>query len=462
MNKLLLPITTIFIAGCFTPQLYTTNGQFGEKKSITKIINDSGLETNIGIKAVSLKTGKTLFELNSNSLFNAASDNKLYTAIAALSILDTSYRFKTSVYGEKNTIYLVGGGDPDLELSTLDSLSKITAKKFPSAKELILDDTITDSLVYGPGWMWDEGDEWYSAEVSALSVNDNCVDFIVNPTYPGSPINIEIQPKSNFYNITNTGTTISDTSEYVELKIIRDWKNNKNSFHVSGAIMDTTSIDTVIRNISNPTLFTGSLFEQLLIQNGLRINKTGKGSNSKSSSLAAIHYSNTLLSSLENLMVESDNLTAELLVKMMGHEVTSKQGTWQNGLFAMRTFFNNKVGIDTTTFSINDGSGVSRYNYSSPGHFTDLLAWAYNDPKIKNNLLDILSTTNYKSTLEDRNLPEGIFAKTGSLSGVTTFSGYILNATSEPIAFSILMNGYKGSSAPYRDLQDKIVTTLAR
>ena len=86
MNKLLLPVATIFIAGCLTPQLYTTNGQFGEKKSITKIINDSGLETNIGIKAVSLKTGKTLFELNSNSLFNPASNNKLYTAIAALSI----------------------------------------------------------------------------------------------------------------------------------------------------------------------------------------------------------------------------------------------------------------------------------------------------------------------------------------------------------------------------------------
>ena len=462
MNRLLLSITTISLAGCFTPQLYTTNGLFGEKKSITKIINDSGLETNIGIKAVSIKTGKTLFELNINSLFNPASNNKLYTAIATLALLDTSHRFKTSVYGEKNTIYLVGGGDPDLELSVLDSLSKIIANKIPSANELILDDTITDSLVYGPGWMWDEGDEWYSAEVSALSVNDNCIDFIVSPTYPGSPINVEIYPKSNFYKVTNSGITVSDTSEYKKLKIIRDWKNNKNSFYISGTIIDTTSIDTVIRNISNPTLFTGNLFEQLLIKNGLRINKTSKGSNSKSSSLVATHYSNSLLSSLENLMVESDNLTAELLVKMIGHKTTNKQGTWQNGLFAMRNFFNNDVSMDTTTFSINDGSGVSRYNYSSPSHFTDLLIWAYNNPKIKDNLLDILSTTNYKPTLEDRNLPEGIFAKTGSLSGVTALSGYILNTASEPIAFSILMNGYKGSSAPYRALQDKIVTALAQ
>ena len=44
----------------------------------------SGLNTNIGIKAVSLKSGKTIYELNSKSLFNPASNNKLYSAIEAL------------------------------------------------------------------------------------------------------------------------------------------------------------------------------------------------------------------------------------------------------------------------------------------------------------------------------------------------------------------------------------------
>ena len=87
---------------------------------------------------------------------------------------------------------------------------------------------------------------------------------------------------------------------------------------------------------------------------------------------------------------------------------------------------------------------------------------AYNNPKIKDNFLEILSTTSDKETLRDRNLPDGVFAKTGSLSGVTTFSGYILNSKSEPIAFSILMNGFKGSSAPYRKLQDTIVSMLSQ
>ena len=88
--------------------------------------------------------------------------------------------------------------------------------------------------------------------------------------------------------------------------------------------------------------------------------------------------------------------------------------------------------------------------------------WAYGEPDIKDSLLKILSTTNEGATLKDRNLPKGVYAKTGSLSGVTTFSGYILNDPSDPIAFSILMNGFKGSSSAFRALQDEIVTYLSK
>lgn len=160
-------------------------------------------------------------------------------------------------------------------------------------------------------------------------------------------------------------------------------------------------------------------------------------------------------------MVESDNLTAELLVKIIGYEYSQIEGNWQNGLHAMKVFLHDEVSLDTTSFSISDGSGVSRYNYSSANNFISLLSWAYHNSEIRNNLLSILSFTGEKGTLLDRALPNGVYAKTGSLSGVSTFSGYILNPDKEPIAFSILMNGYKGSSLPFRELQDKIVSQLA-
>ena len=160
-------------------------------------------------------------------------------------------------------------------------------------------------------------------------------------------------------------------------------------------------------------------------------------------------------------MVESDNLTAEILVKIIGHHTTGDQGNWKNGLHAMRLYLNDQVGLDTTNFSISDGSGVSRYNYSSASHFIDLLSWIYNTSNIRDIYLKTLSFTGENGTLLDRNLPGGIYAKTGSLSGVSTFSGYIIHPSKDPIAFSILMNGYKGSSFSFRALQDRIVSQIA-
>ena len=462
MIKKAFLIFLIFIYSCYAPPtIYVPSGSYNLSKSINSIINGSEIKTNIAVKAVNLISGEILIDLNSHSLFNPASNNKLYTSISALGILDTNFTFNTSVYSDTKAIYLVGGGDPDLTLEQLDSLATITAKKNSPGKRLVIDDSILDTLVYGPGWMWDEGDEWYSAQISGLSVNDNCIDFIVNPADNGKLIDIQILPQSDYYTFLNEAYTVNDTTNFKKLKISRDWKNKNNNFLITGSIMDTTSSDTIIRNVHDPTLFTGYLFKEMLQKKGLPISALEKGNRSSSSLKIASHRSSSLISIVENLMVESDNLTAEILVKIIGHHTTGDQGNWKNGLHAMRLYLNDQVGLDTTNFSISDGSGVSRYNYSSASHFIDLLSWIYNTSNIRDIYLKTLSYTGENGTLLDRNLPDGIYAKTGSLSGVSTFSGYIIHPSKDPIAFSILMNGHKGSSFSFRALQDRIVSQIA-
>ena len=127
---------------------------------------------------------------------------------------------------------------------------------------------------------------------------------------------------------------------------------------------------------------------------------------------------------------------------------------------AVKSFLNDEVGIDTSTFSMKDGSGVSRYNYSSPNHFIKLLTWVYETPSIRNNFTQTLPKGGINGTLANRNFSENVIAKTGSLSSVTSLSGYIFTQKGESLAFSILMNGFPGSSAPYRNLQDQIVNLL--
>ena len=450
----------LFIGCTQTPSIYRGKGTPSIERKIHEIINKSQLSTNMGIKAVSIQSGQILIDLNSTSLFNPASNNKIFTAISALALLDTGYTFQTQVRYEENRLYLIGGGDPDLSLATLDSLAAIVSDLNLSVDQLILDDTRHDSINYGEGWMWDEGAWWYSAQISALSVNDNCVDFIINPGNVGEPAQIYTNPQSSYYTIQNKSKTVNDTSGFEKLIIDRDWQNGTNRFTITGHIVDTTSTDTIYRNVDDPTQFTGHIFKELIEKKGIKIQTIQKGETPISAKLIASHQSNFLPHVVKNLMVESDNLTAELLIKTIGFESDSVQGNWDNGLIQVRTFLNDIVELDTTTFSMKDGSGVSRYNYASPNHFIHLLTWAYNHPEIRDQFMFTLPHGGLNGTLEDRNFPETILAKTGSLSGVSNLSGYIFNKE-DVIAFSILMNGFTESSDPYRSLQDKIVNALS-
>ncbi len=463
--KICTLLLTIFIIACVnTPQLYRGSGNYHLRSAIHRAIDKSGLSTNLGVKIISLKSKRTLYELNAHSLFNPASNNKLYTSISALAFLDTGFTFTTSVYKQNNNIYLIGGGDPDLSLRSLDSLAQIVSESLNQIDTLFLDESLLDSTRFGEGWMWDEGPWKYAAQVSALSVNDNAIDFYIKPGIVGNPVSYTINPFTNYIQISNQSQTVNDTTNFVDFKINRDWVNRTNQFTLSGMVMDTAKPDTVSRNVENPCYFSGNIFKEMLISHGVTVHAIKKMKYTGNGKMIADHKSKSLIHSLINLMKESDNLTSELLVKIIGHTVADTIGTWQNGLTAMKVFLNDNVGLDTTSFSLADGSGVSRYNYSSPEHFIKLLSWAYNNEHIRDNLISTLPVGGWDGTLKNRmNGKHGgrILAKTGTLSGVSCLSGFVFTKSGEPLAFSIMMNGYVNKSKPYRNLQDKIIAILA-
>ena len=78
------------------------------------------------------------------------------------------------------------------------------------------------------------------------------------------------------------------------------------------------------------------------------------------------------------------------------------------------------------------------------------------------NILIVDDIEDNRYTLERRLKTEGKYvkAKTGGLSGVSNLSGYVFSPRYGPVAFSLLMNGYRGSSQPYRSLQDAIIKQL--
>ena len=132
IKLILITIIVLFVCNCTAlreSQASDSNQLLSQK--INSVIKESGLNANMGIKVVSLNIDKTLYSLNSDHLFIPASNNKIYTAAAALHYLSPQFKFETSVWIDstsKNSTHatrlvLVGGGDPDIFLQELESIA---------------------------------------------------------------------------------------------------------------------------------------------------------------------------------------------------------------------------------------------------------------------------------------------------------------------------------------------------
>ena len=456
-------ILLIAFLSCTPPKsLFNIGGSPTLIRKINTIIEAAGIDLNMGIKIVSLNDNKTLYAYNSQKLLMPASTNKLYTCAAALHFLKNDYKFQTKILKNKKNIVLKGGGDPDFKIEELDSLAMIVSKNISTIDTLFFDDTMIDSMNYGEGWMWDEGPWWYAAPIGGLSVNDNCIDFYVKPGKLGNACEIDYYPKTSYIKIENRSRTVKDTIDFQKLKIERDWVSNKNIFTITGEILDTTGSDTLYRNIYDPSLFTATIFKELLEDNGSRVRYLSKEPQDlKRYNTIASHLSDSLLISASNLMNESDNLTAELFVKLIG-AMDTIPGTWSTGIDSIKSFLSSEVAIDTSKIRIADGSGVSRYTLTNSDQLVSLLSWVYKS-EYKNDFISTLPGGGWpKSTLEKRLVDEGgkVRAKTGGLSGVRNLAGYIESSKYGPVAFSILMNGYIGSSRKYRHVQNQIIKLL--
>jgi len=474
LKILLSSIILVFLINCTATKVsHASDSTQNLANEINNAISSSKLNANMGINVESLRTGKTLYSLNADHLFTPASTNKIYTAASALHYLSPQFKFETSVWVDDEhqnsthvpRLVLVGGGDPDIFLTELEMIAKEISKSIKSVDTIFVDNSLFDDIRIGPGWMWDEGSGWYAAHVDALSFNDNCVDITVTPGDVGEKPVVTVNPPTNYVEIRNESITVNDTVDFIDFDIERRWWEKSNVIDIVGEIFFNSREDVYFRNIENPALYMGTVFSEMLKKSGTKIGGVVL-EKEKNDTMVPLYtyFSEPLTYSISNFLKASDNLSGELFVKMIGHSVTDEQGTWNNGIHAIKTFLNNEVNIDTTQIRMVDGSGLSRYNLTSPDQLNGLLKYMYNNHTINAEFISALPTggwdgtlTNRMDSIEDK---RGIRAKTGTMSGVSCLSGYAYTNLGEPLVFTLMMNGYIGSSKPYRDLQDRICKIL--
>lgn len=458
----------LFTLLLLTVSVYPQGKNSGLQNRINKVLTSDFFNgSQIAIDVFDLTSNKSIYRRNEKLLFHPASTIKLLTTSASLLFLD-DFKFKTSVYQSgvtenfvcKGDIYLVGGLDPGFSLNDLDSL--VREIKLSGINEIrgniYADLSAIDSLMWGNGWMWDDDPDPNSPYLSALNINDNVIKVLYAPNIKGKPAIINTEPKTGFVEVINTSVTTEQKN--IPFLITRDWISRKNSITVKGEIALNDKPDDLLLNVYSPAEYFLQLFKERLA--AYKINFSGE---IKTASLPDGLKEIFSLERLPDSVVvsankESNNLSAEMLLRAMALKYYGKPASASNGINLIDSLIT-LTGLNPENYRIADGSGLSFYNLVSAELLNETLKFVYNKRSdVFNKLLNSLSVAGVDGTLKDRMKKsfanKKVSAKTGTISGVSNLSGFITNKSNHLIAFTIMIQNFNGSSKTAREIQDKI------
>ncbi|MBI3815878.1 MAG: D-alanyl-D-alanine carboxypeptidase/D-alanyl-D-alanine-endopeptidase [Nitrospinae bacterium] len=483
----------------------------GIKQGIDHILNDRCLkDSKVGIKIVSLDTGEVVYERNSDGLLMPASNMKLITTAAALSKLRPDYKFKTIVAhdGEREgnvihgNLYIKGYGDPKLvteELLLIVRNMKNLGIKVISG-DIIADDSFFDSERIGNGWKADEDSRAYNAKIGALSLNFNTISvFVGSDKNDGVRPMVITNPPTNFVEIVNNavikkrrvGTTI--TVNRIEGGRISNgggaFPDNSGDSSPKGLIGDKIIVNGEVsagkkkfyyyRNISNPPLYTATVFREFIEKEGISVKGSLKsGIMPENAEEILSHESVPLSLIVRDLNKMSNNFIAEQILKTMGAEIKGAPGTAEKGLSVIEEYLED-IGIQKGQYRIADGSGLSKLNLLTTSQIIKILEVMYNDFTLQSEYTASLSVMGIDGSLKKRmngsSLEGMVRGKTGTLDEVSAISGYAAipprppfkkggggDLKGELFAFSIIMNDFRCDVGKIWNIQNQIISVLTK
>ncbi len=417
---------------------------------IEELIKQADPSLNIGIKITNLDQGKVIFEKNADRYFIPASTLKFVTIVAVLEHFDKNYNF-TSELLHKNQDYYLNIHDPDFGVDDLEyfvaELAKHSGKNIKgniyivdnkfSVPAVIRDKTISDSLYC------------YGAPVTLTHVNKNCSKLDVAPGKLGG--RIETSPNKNFpYTIINEAKTIAE-NENDRLRVnIED-----NKYIIKGTLSKSTGSVTIAA-VANDNISQIKYYLEKQLGNHEIVLK-GKilfGSDKVQDVKTVASLPKNIKDLAAKAMKKSDNFMTDYFLAQFAleHAITE----WDWAAAKLKEVVAKKFNVDLTKSDLRDGSGISRQNLLTVSQFDSLLkavAKSKNFELIKS----ILAGPGDDSTLHERFENYDIYAKTGSLTGLSALVGYFYDSKKELHSFVIMANNFYQDRPRYHKLEEDII-----
>ncbi|MEO6668478.1 MAG: D-alanyl-D-alanine carboxypeptidase/D-alanyl-D-alanine-endopeptidase [Ferruginibacter sp.] len=411
------------------------------------------------------KTGKVLYDKNSEVGLAPASCQKIVTSVTAFEILGKDYRYQTSVKiypgSDSINLFIAASGDPTIGSwrwgkTKMDSvysqiLNSLKNKKLTAIACDIA--VLKNDFTYQPipdGWVWQDIGNYYGAGTWAFNWHENQYSIsLSSDDKEGTLTEIKsFDPASaNMFiqNFITAGKKGSGDNAYIYSAPYTDASfatgtitPGQNQFTISGSMPDPTSV--FIKGLKS-----------YLNGNGINVNEGHNLAFALSSRNPSVYenigliYSPSLDSINYWFLKKSINLYGEAFVKTIALEKT-KIGSTDSGVNVIRNFWADK-GIEKSSLKIIDGSGLSPANRLTTSSLVSVLQYAGKRPWF----------SSFYNALPEMN---GIKMKDGYIGGVRSYTGYVTSASGVAYSFAFIVNNFDGNPATVREKMWRVLDLL--
>ncbi len=459
--------------------VFTGNAQTAFQDEVKTLLQKPAYKNaTVGIVVADATTGERIYELNPDQLMIPASTLKIITTATALEMLGADYRFetKTGVTGaidETGTLtgdlVIVSGGDPTLGSAFFNQDENknrfldewITQIKQLGIKEiagnLVLDGSHFDIEETPPTWVWGDIGNYYGANANAFTVYDNLFTITFRSGKAGEKTEIiKTEPEIRDLEIENRvlASEINSDQAYV----FGSPMDNKRI--IRGTIPKEREAFAIKAAIPNPAQLLGIHLLKALQTAGIKVGGTVVEQAGGNVKIIYNHLSPTLAEIVKTVNHESVNLFAEQLLLQLSAEKTGV-GSREKSIELVQQFWQEK-GLDAGSLFMEDGSGLSHFNAISPAFLTSVLVVMKNGensvsfveslPKAGDGTLSSFSTDKFPG--------DALRAKSGSMTRVRCYAGFLKTSSGREVAFTFMFNHFSGSQSKLRNETESLLVVL--
>lgn len=444
-----------------------------------------------GVQVVSLDTGRTIFEHEPQLRLSPASNSKLYAGALALDRLGGDYRIVTPLLatapvGADGTVdgdvVVSGRGDPGWnprreKKDFWTAFAPFVAVLRQAGVRRINGDLVADAtwlrvLPYGAGWTADDLGDYYGAEVSAVTIEENYVDLLVTPAAEaGQPCAVEVRQPLSGLTIDNRTVTAPAGAER-RLRVLR--LPGETRVLLQGELPVGGKPEETEATVPRPAEWFAVALREALAREGIAVGGRARSQRWPEPSVESAAQLGEVVSAplrdlLVTIMKPSQNLKTDLVFAHLGElRRTAATPAWrQSDELAVEALgeFLARVGVTDGEVIFEEGSGLSRNNLTTAAATVRLLRFmeTHREGAAFRASLPVAGVDgSLRRRMKGTPAEGNAQAKTGSLRWANTLSGFVTTAAGERLVFSLMLNRHRAPpDRANREELDEMVVLLA-